>query len=251
MTSQNHAHDFGGHLRQARERKGVTLRTIADVTRISMAALEGLERNDISRLPGGIFSRAFVRSYAHEVGLDADAAVDEFVRCFPDDSVVDGHPSAVQARVLEDVNAIRRSSSRPVLSIVAALIVSLLVYAGVRRWWPAAGPSAGESAPRALAAAADTGRPADPVSHLRILLVARSGCLVSYSTGGGLAVEVSLPAGSQRTIEVADTLDLTVSDGGALDVSINGAATVPLGPAGVPATRRITLDNYHTLLAAS
>src|SRR3982751_3636632 len=64
--------DFGGKLRQARERRGISLRQVASSTKIAAAALEALERNDISKLPGGIFSRAFVRSYASEVGLDPD-----------------------------------------------------------------------------------------------------------------------------------------------------------------------------------
>src|SRR5436189_1482991 len=74
--------DFGGKLRQARERRGISLRQIAAATKISAAALEALERNDISKLPGGIFSRAFVRSYAVEVGLDPDDTVGEFLERF-------------------------------------------------------------------------------------------------------------------------------------------------------------------------
>ena len=62
--------DFGGKLRAAREQRGVSLRDIADSTKFSMAALEALERNDPSRLPGGIFMRSIVRAYASEVGLD-------------------------------------------------------------------------------------------------------------------------------------------------------------------------------------
>jgi cytoskeletal protein RodZ len=57
----------------------VSLRDIATHTKFSIAALEALERNDPSRLPGGIFARAFVRSYAAEVGLDPEATVREFV----------------------------------------------------------------------------------------------------------------------------------------------------------------------------
>src|SRR5438477_420935 len=66
--------DFGGKLRQARERRGISLRQIASSTKIAAAALDALEKNDISKLPGGIFSRAFVLSYAVEVGLAAAAA---------------------------------------------------------------------------------------------------------------------------------------------------------------------------------
>src|SRR5579871_4470232 len=85
------AGDFGRKLRDARERKGISLRDIAGATKISVTALEALERNDISRLPGGIFSRAFVRSYAIEVGLDPDRTIQEFVAQFPEESVVAGH----------------------------------------------------------------------------------------------------------------------------------------------------------------
>lgn len=76
--------DFGAFLRDARERAGVDLRTIATRTKISMVALEAMERNDVSRLPGGIFVRAFVRAYAGEVGLDPETTVNRFVARFPE-----------------------------------------------------------------------------------------------------------------------------------------------------------------------
>ena len=82
MAPNSSAGGFGAKLREARERRGISLRQIANATKISVAALEALERNDISRLPGGIFSRAFVRSYAIEVGLDPDKAIQEFIAQF-------------------------------------------------------------------------------------------------------------------------------------------------------------------------
>src|SRR5262249_44306147 len=91
--SADRASQFGTKLREARERRGVSLRKISEATKISVAVLEALERNDVSRLPGGIFSRAFVRSYAVEVGLDPEATIQEFVALFPHDSVTAGHPT--------------------------------------------------------------------------------------------------------------------------------------------------------------
>src|SRR5476651_178747 len=82
-TAQKGASHFGQKLREARERRGLTLRQIADATKISMITLEALERNDVARLPGGIFSRAFVRSYALEVGLDPESTIEEFVAQIP------------------------------------------------------------------------------------------------------------------------------------------------------------------------
>jgi transcriptional regulator with XRE-family HTH domain len=74
---------FGPRLRRERERRGITLDTIAAATKVSADLWDGLERNDFSRWPAGIFARAFVRDYARAVGLDADEIVDEFCRLFP------------------------------------------------------------------------------------------------------------------------------------------------------------------------
>ena len=74
---------FGPRLRSERERRGITLDTIAVVTNVSIELWQGLERNDFSRWPKGLFARAFVRDYAKAVGLDANEVVDDFCRLFP------------------------------------------------------------------------------------------------------------------------------------------------------------------------
>src|ERR1700681_5071304 len=96
MPSERTASSFGERLRDARERRGISLRQIANATKISVGVLEALERNDISKLPGGIFGRAFVRNYAIEVGLDPEAVIQDFIAQFPHDSVTVGHPTSEQ-----------------------------------------------------------------------------------------------------------------------------------------------------------
>jgi cytoskeletal protein RodZ len=86
------APEFGARMKKLREQRGVPLRDIAERTKISVSVLEALERNDISRLPGGIFSRGFVRAYAEQIGADPEAAVKEFIARFPDDRITNGSP---------------------------------------------------------------------------------------------------------------------------------------------------------------
>jgi Helix-turn-helix domain len=71
---------LGAYLRAERERRDLPLRTISESTKVSLPLLEGLESDDISRWPGGIFRRAFVRSYAEAVGLDPDEIFRRFER---------------------------------------------------------------------------------------------------------------------------------------------------------------------------
>jgi cytoskeletal protein RodZ len=87
---------FGARLRRERERRHIALSSISENTKISASLFEGLERNDVSRWPSGIFRRAFIRSYAAAIGLDADAIAKEFVERFPDPAEP-AHADAVDA----------------------------------------------------------------------------------------------------------------------------------------------------------
>lgn len=79
--------DFGGGLRDARESAGLTIEEIARQTKVGASQVRALERNDLSRWPGGIFRRGFVRTYAEMVGLDPDETVTAFVQAFPESEV--------------------------------------------------------------------------------------------------------------------------------------------------------------------
>ena len=81
---------FGKRLRLERERRRITLDSIAANTKIGVALLKGLERDDVSRWPSGIFRRSFIREYTAAIGLDPDETAREFLERFPDPGG-DGH----------------------------------------------------------------------------------------------------------------------------------------------------------------
>jgi transcriptional regulator with XRE-family HTH domain len=74
---------FGPNLRRIRVQRNISLDDIAAATKVSVDLWSGLERNDFSRWPSGIYARAYIRAYAIEIGVDPDATVDEFCRSFP------------------------------------------------------------------------------------------------------------------------------------------------------------------------
>lgn len=74
---------LGSWLRREREQRGITIRTIADQTKVAAPLLEGLEAGDLSRWPGGIYRRAFVKAYASALGLDPDDIVRRFEKEHP------------------------------------------------------------------------------------------------------------------------------------------------------------------------
>lgn len=69
---------FGEELRREREIRGISLKEIADATKISKRFLESIERNDHAALPAPVFTRGFVREYARYLGLNAEEIVNRY-----------------------------------------------------------------------------------------------------------------------------------------------------------------------------
>lgn len=145
---------LGAWLRAERERRGVTLKTVADETKVAVPLLEGLETGDLSRWPGGIYRRAFVKAYASSLGLDCDAVVRRFDIEHPDPEAVavaasaaasvmpgEGAPAASRS----GIHAFRPASLPPararLIGTAADLTVALVLglgfaAAGSRLLWP-------------------------------------------------------------------------------------------------------------------
>jgi transcriptional regulator with XRE-family HTH domain len=71
--------DIGTYLREARQRQGISLHQVAGSTKLSTATLQYIERNEFDRLPGGIFTKGYLRVYAAEVGVNPQEVVDEYL----------------------------------------------------------------------------------------------------------------------------------------------------------------------------
>ena len=274
MVSQRGLGDVGSTLRAARERRGLSLRQIATATKISIIALEALERNDITKLPGGLFSRAFVRSYALEVGLDPETTIQEFMGQFPQDSVTAGHPTGSQIEDHEAVESDRRAATAFLrLLAISVPIAAAVLYFGVsgRRasTRPAASPFASAPPPIAprpppearlpaaegvagegVAAGVAVPPAAVPADQLLVQVSAARQVWISGIVDGRRVPPRTFQPGEHQTFEVRREMVLTAGDAAAAAVTINGAPAKPLGATGKVATLRINLTNYKDFLAA-
>jgi cytoskeletal protein RodZ len=288
MSADRAPGDFGSRLRAAREKRGVSLRQIANATKISVAALEALERNDISRLPGGIFSRAFVRSYAIEVGLDPEATIQDFIAQFPSDSVTAGHPTSAHAEDHQAHESDRQMASTFVRLIAISLpIAGAVVYFGLANRSVApqeASPSATVEAttgeprpheepapppaapapapapvpplqgtappPAAPAATTETATPAAPApsDRLAVGLVVTSPCWITATVDGQRTINRLVQPGERIAVDVQRDIVLAAGDAEAVKLTLNGAAARSLGKSGDVVTVRLTPANFKGYL---
>lgn len=109
---------FGENLKREREMRGVTLQEISAATKISVRFLEAVEAEDFGLLPGGIFTRSFIRTYAKYLGLDEELVLAEYQLVAQPKSEYD-----LSRLVASRPDAPRQGSRTPLLVLFLAVLL--------------------------------------------------------------------------------------------------------------------------------
>jgi len=258
MAETERGTSVGAELKRAREAQGITLRELADRTKISTRCFEAIERDDLTRLPAGIFARAFVRTYAKEVGLDPDRIVKAFFAQFAPDEPQPDEPETPPRRPLVGVNL----SGLARVAAFAFPVVLLVLWGlwGSKRSQDlppiAATPIPAVSfevpAPRPIQLARDAGVGDDVVhaggprgDHLRLRIEAKDSCWVSVTADGRIVYRQLMAPGEDAVIEASRELQVRVGDAGAVTLYLNGERLRPLGEPGTVAAVHLDQQNRH------
>ena len=221
---------FGDNLRKERELRGVSLREIADATKISVRFLQALEDDRTDVLPGGLFPRAFVRQYAGFIGLDAERAVADYVAA---------HGEQGQER--REVVAPSRRPMPRLGHVFLAAVVIVAVGLTLR------GGGDGKERPAPVpASAAPVVLPSDRVypsptaapvavslgDSVVLTMTAEQECWVEVRADGETVVSRVLAQGESQTFEARGEIVLSVGNAGGLSIRVNDRPALPLGRRG-------------------
>jgi transcriptional regulator with XRE-family HTH domain len=222
---------FGDDLRREREVRGVSLRDIAEGTKISVRFLQALEEDRVDVLPGGLFPRAFVRQYALFLGLDVEKAVADFVTAHGDAPVVERRSPAGPAR------AATITPGRVFLAVVAVLAAFLALRRGEKPAEPEPTPEPVAAAPAVLPTdrvyPSPSLAPAAIASDSLVLtLTARQDCWVEVRADGQTVVNRVLAQGESQTLEARGEIVLSVGNAGGISIRVNDRPGLPLGRSG-------------------
>ncbi len=126
--------EFGEQLRKERETRGIALELITDATKISSRHLVALETGHFDHLPGGVFNKGIVRSYARIVGLDENAWVNRFMVAYQNSGQLKDDDASWIA-FAENVGSSRpRPIDRPQMRLKWAGVAVLLVALAALGW---------------------------------------------------------------------------------------------------------------------
>jgi len=271
--------------RQARERRGLTLQQLAAVTKISARVLDALERNDVSKLPGGIFSRSFVRSYAKEIGLDPAMVVERFIDEFPVASGAEQMPSTKEAEDIEAYESGRRAATTVMQLVGLSIIVIVIVFfayrmVGSRSATPAAAPVqaappaqapaapqearpiAGEPNPAPVTETRTTTTPAQtpaqpvaatpaattPAGAIAVTITTDADCWLRVETDKTVVFERILLPGEKLAYSAQSFVTISAGNAGALQWTLNGRPGKPLGSRGQVMSATVKPDTISSFI---
>lgn len=118
---------LGEKLRQAREGRGISISEVSEQTRISSQYLECIENDDYKPLPGGIFNKGFVKSYARFIGFDEQEAMSDYAKLVTSNAAAEQELSSYRPEVLTD----DQTSGSMVPTIIFAGIILALMTGGI------------------------------------------------------------------------------------------------------------------------
>ena len=219
---------FGENLRREREMRGVTLEEISASTKIGVRFLKSLENEDFGKLPGGIFTRSFLRAYAKYLGLDEDHVMAEYHLLLPAGSDND------ITRIAHSRPMPKRGGTRA--SVLAVLVSAVLLASGyllylyTRESREAKAPASVASPPVSTPVPAP-GVPVIPQVEEGLILqvAATERAWVAVDADGKMVLQRVLDPGEFETLRAKDSFQVTTGNAQGIVLTLNGETLKPLG----------------------
>src|SRR3990172_3247468 len=223
----------GSALRRAREIRGITIDEAARDTKLRAEQLRSLEAESFDDLGDPVYARAMLRTYAQYLGLKPERVLTVYGKHA--EGLEPPSPPGKPGRVERGLAASRVRDNQKFLLVAAAVVLIALIAVGLvsRGGAPEAASIATPSATTASSAA---GPPAggdgtidatDPVE-------------VTVVIGGAAQEPTTLRPGESMSLMASEELEISATDGGAIELTIDGRDAGVPGTAGEPWTATFT-----------
>lgn len=250
---------FGEELRREREIRGISLKEIADATKISKRFLEAIERNDHTTLPAPVFTRGFVREYARYVGLNSEEMVNRYNFAAANDDRIEKPPHVEKypqtpPRDITPKPRPKRGIPPAYARVDRNLLFALLIAValGSVAYWAVQYRRAREAAPETIPVTQATTTvpipvapaPATPAapddSVLRLEVEVTDDSWVVLDADGKNVVNDEMKIGDKRTFEASEAFRFrSIGNAAGLKLTLNGTVIPVLGEDGEVVKNRV------------
>jgi cytoskeleton protein RodZ len=247
--------ELGQLLRDAREKKGLSIAEVEEDTRIRQAQIEALEQDNHSIFASGIQRKGLLRNYAQFLGLDLNQ-----IAAMQDTGEPRTDPIPVVAAGFEPPKGMAITSwlfidvFLGMLIVAAAVLVGSVIY---NRWQPTVAESSATPTHRASLASPvlqftptntppPTGTPTRmPSGRLQVDVQIIARTWLEVSVDGEPAFRGLIEAGTNWSWFAENSIVMHVGNAGGVLVTLNGQDLGPLGEANEVVDIEWTWENLH------
>lgn len=239
---------LGQALKEARAARGLSLDRVEEETKIRKKYLAALEEDQYHVLPGRVYTKAFLRTYARLLELDVDAVMAEFRAENP----LETREAPADNRPTVPVEGRKRPVFRSML-LVAGVVVALVafnsLYGAVRGGWsvPEEPPGPGIGVQHPLPVEPEPFPVEEPpavAEGLEMLLqVAGGSCWMRVAVDGEQAFEGMVRDGEALSFQAGEVIGLRLGNAGVVQVRLNGEDLGSLGQRGEVVSREFTVES--------
>jgi transcriptional regulator with XRE-family HTH domain len=251
---------LGQELKRERELRGISLREIADSTRISLRFLQALEEDRLDVIPGAFFIRAILRSYARSIGIDEHQVLNKYqeIYTFEEQLQYGESPERPMPRRRHRPPLFSRKSVR-----IAGLTVAVIGLGLVLLYFLLLSPEKKQPVPAKTTqpvAQVEVPKPIPPpepepvveeIKGLRLEMTFIDETWIHVYADGQSVWDGIKNKGESLEVRAEREVRLNIGNAGGSDLTINGQKAKPFGPSGaVRLDILITPENYHDFLDA-
>ncbi|MDD3653503.1 MAG: DUF4115 domain-containing protein [Desulfotomaculaceae bacterium] len=222
--------DIGRKLKEARENRGITLEDVERETKIRRKYLHALEEEQFQILPGSVYAKAFLKTYASFLRLDASEIVEVYNKNFIKEAVSES-PGKITKTETRTSSVPKKRNNRFLLSAIAAIAIIaglfiLGVYITNSLNQEPVSPNSSPPPPGGLQPVEET-----PAVNIE-LTVNDSDCWMLVTVDGSVAFEGTLLPGQSKGFEGKENITVKLGNAGAVTAKLNGQDIGALGSPG-------------------
>lgn len=219
----------GEYLSREREIRGISLKQISEKTKIGIEYLRCIEEGRFERIPGEVFLKGFLRSYAQALGIDEKEVMDRYNQ-FTSEGL-----DKKKDQEIEEVVKKRPYLQKRFLCIAIAgiLMFTTVLFVGIHRKrgvlrYPPQETIATELSPLL----AKTSSPSPKPKEVNLLIEAIEETWIKVLIDRRETREALLRKGDKIKLTAEKDFDLTIGNAGGIKLTFNGKEIGPLGQSG-------------------
>ena len=252
---------IGENLKNQRKNRQLTIGQVEEETKIRAKYLQALEEEEFGVIPGRVYVKGFLRTYATFLGLEASPLIEEYEKLTNANMINTEEPVKPQRATQVKKNSGFNFSWNPKYNKYVAVIAAILILALVNEFYPWAAPDNtakkdDDSFPQNIESREETDKkpikePENPKKEEPQKLeganlnleVSEGESWMKITVDGKNTFEGILKSGDTKSFQGEEKVSVRLGNAGVVQITFNGESIGTIGEKGKVVSKDFARDN--------